>query len=266
MLASDHLSSSLHKNTQLSGVPDHPNSTPNHVKLFSNLAEISGFLHIQLPPILCHQNEYFEHISCPVGQRIYTVTQKFETLYLVNSGFLKTVLFDEFGHEQILNFPMKGDILGIDSLHSECHCSEAVTLSDCNLIVLPYRKLLELSHDYIQIEEALMKFISKELAQQQARLTMLGKTSAEARVAQFLVLLSEKFSLLGYSKNEFNLRMTRNEIGSYLGMTLETVSRIFSLLNELGIVSVHQKKICIHNLDNLKKLYAVTKSHLRQIC
>lgn len=251
-------------NTPVNNCAGSTNSETSHLKLWSNLAEIGELLNMPMPQAIYHENDHFQHLNYKMGQRIYTLEQKFDALYFVHSGFLKSVLFDEFGNEQVLNFPMRGDILGIDSIHTEHHNSEVVALSDCNVIVLPYKKLIELSHNHIHVEQTLFGLISKELAHQQVRLSMLGKTSAEARVAQFLVLLSDRFHSLGYSRNEFNLRMTRNEIGSYLGITLETVSRILSALNEQGTISVHQRKVQINNIDALKNLYTLTKSHNKQ--
>ena len=163
-------------------------------------------------------------------------------------------MFDEFGNEQVLCFPMRGDILGLDSVHSSCYEFEVVALSDCNLIIVPYKKLIDLSRSHAQVEHALFDMLSRELATQHVRMSMLGKISAHARVCMFLIMLSERFEELGYSKNEFNLRMTRQEIGSYLCITLETVSRILSSLKENGIIHVHQRRICIHDLKQLRKL------------
>ena len=167
------------------------------------------------------------------------------------------MLLDEFGHEQVLHFPMKGDVLGIDSIHVGHHSSEAIALSDCDIILVPYKSMVILSRQHEELEHALFSLMSRELAREQTMVSMLGALSAEARVSRFLLSLSDRFSYLGYSKNIFNLRMTRNEIGSYLGLTLETVSRTLSALNEIGLISVNQRKICINDafaLKNLRKL------------
>ena len=234
------------------------------LKLWSDFSEICSFLKISMPPNMHRENIHFHHINCKAGQSIYKSGQPFSALYLVNSGVLKTVLLDEFGNEQVLNFPMSGDVIGLDSLFSDKYQFDVVALSDCNLILLPVKQLFSLSRNYVQIEQSIFELISKELVQQHIRLSMIGKTSAEARVAQFLVVLSEKFSALGYSKNEYHLRMTRNDLGSYLGITLETVSRILSSLNESGIISVHQKKICLKNIDELKNIYLLGKHTSRK--
>lgn len=231
------------------------------LKLWSHVSEIGDFLRVQLSSNLGDQDDRFQHINYKAGQHIYLLGQPFESLYLVNSGFLKSVLYDDLGNEQVLDFPMSGDVLAIDSLHTNYHNSEAIALADCNIIKLPYRNLIKLSHRSEQVERAVFGFFSKELMNQQIRLSLLGKSKAEARVAQFLLLLSNRFLSLGYSGNEFNLRMSRCEIGSYLGIKLETVSRVLSSLNESGLISVRQKKIAINDIDALRNLQSPSSSH-----
>lgn len=229
-------------------------------RLWSDSADIGNFLNISLSENSSINKSRFQHLMFKHGQRIFRLGQPFDALYFVYSGFLKTVMFDEFGSEQVLNFPMRGDVLGLESMHSDEYKFEVVALSDCNVIVVPYKKLLELSHKYEQVEQSMYEMISKELAYQHVRLSMLGKISAEARVCQFLVMLSNRFLELGYSRCEYLLRMTRQEIGNYLGITLETVSRILSSLNESGIVKVHQKRICINDIEALKNMSLTVKA------
>jgi CRP/FNR family transcriptional regulator, anaerobic regulatory protein len=234
--------------------------TAPHLKLWSDFNEICDFLHISIPQPIPRDNGNFQHLNFKCGERIYRCGQRFDALYLVYSGFLKTILYDEFGNEQVLSFPMCGDVLGLDSIHEQAHKFEVVALSDCNVIRIPFGALIDLSHHYQQIEYSIFEIISRELARQHIRLSMLGKPSAEARVAQFLVYLSDRFLALGYSRSEFHLRMTRNELGSYLGITLETVSRILSSLKESGVISVHQKRICLNDIKALKSRSSAGKA------
>jgi len=252
-------SSSMYNDIKLPDDMALPASTSRtgHSKLWSDLTEIGEFLHTSAPKAMQNEKALFQHLQFKAGQRIHSLGQNFDSLYLVNSGFIKTVLFDENGDEQVLNFPMKGDVLGMDSIHTDCYSSESIALSDCDIILLPYKTIIGLSRTYEQLDHAIFNLMSRELARQQLRLSMHGTTSAEARVAKFLLSLSERFYALGYSKSSFNLRMTRNEIGSYLGLTLETVSRTLSALNEIGLLTVNQRQICIndaHALGILRKL------------
>ena len=197
------------------------------------------------------------------GQRIHTIGQPFDTLFIVHSGFLKTVLIDEFGNEQVLSFPMKGDLFGVDGIHTKRYASEAVALSNCDLILLPFKKFIALGRTHSELEHAMYSVMSRELVREQGMVSMLGALSAEARVARFLVSLSERFSEMGYSSKLFNLRMTRHEIGSYLGLTLETVSRTLSAFNEFGLITVDQRSIGIKDIDSLRTLRRLPPSSAR---
>ena len=232
-------------------------------KLWSNLKELCDILRIPSATVHTDEELLFQHVQFKTGQRIHTIGQPFDTLYVVHSGFLKTVLIDEFGNEQVLSFPMKGDLFGVDGIHSKRYASEAVALSNCDLILLPFKKLTALGRAHVEFEHSIYSVMSRELVREQAMVSMLGALSAEARVARFLVSLSERYADMGYSSKLFNLRMTRHEIGSYLGLTLETVSRTLSAFNEIGLITVDQRSIGIKDLDALKTLRRLPPSSSR---
>ncbi len=232
-------------------------------KLWSNLKELCEVLRIPATPSVADEELLFQHVQFKTGQRIHTIGQTFDTLYIVHSGFLKTVLIDEFGNEQVLSFPMKGDLFGVDGIHTKRYASEAVALSNCDLILLPFKKFTALGRTHVELEHAMYSVMSRELVREQAMVSMLGALSAEARVARFLVSLAERFAEMGYSSKLFNLRMTRHEIGSYLGLTLETVSRTLSAFNEIGLITVDQRSIGIKDADALKTLRRLPPSSSR---
>jgi CRP/FNR family transcriptional regulator len=232
-------------------------------RLWSNLKEVCELLHIPAATGMQAEELLFQHVQFKTGQRVHTIGQAFDTLYIVNSGFLKTVLIDEFGNEQVLSFPMKGDMLGVDGIHTRHYASEAVALSDCDLILLPFKKLAALSRAHPELENLMYGVMSRELVREQAMIGMLGALSAEARVARFLISLAERFGAMGYSSRLFNLRMTRHEIGSYLGLTLETVSRTLSAFNEIGMITVDQRTIGIKDPEALKNLRRLPPSRTR---
>jgi CRP/FNR family transcriptional regulator, anaerobic regulatory protein len=232
-------------------------------KLWSNLKELCELLRIPTVTSVGDEELLFQHVQFKTGQRIHTIGQPFDTLYIVHSGFLKTVLIDEFGNEQVLSFPMKGDLFGVDGIHTKRYASEAVALSNCDLILLPFKKFTALGRAHPELEHAMYSVMSRELVREQAMVSMLGALSAEARVARFLVTLAERFGEMGYSNKVFNLRMTRHEIGSYLGLTLETVSRTLSAFNEIGLITVDQRSICIKDADALRTLRRLPPSSSR---
>lgn len=232
-------------------------------KLWSNLKELCELLRMPASPALAEEEFMFQHVQFRTGQRIHTIGQPFDMLYVVHSGFLKTVLIDESGNEQVLSFPMKGDLFGVDGIHGRRYASEAVALSNCDLILLPFRKFTSLGRVHLELENAMYNLLSRELVREQSMVSMLGALSAEARVARFLVALSERFADMGYSSRIFNLRMTRHEIGSYLGLTLETVSRTLSAFNEIGLIAVEQRSIDIKDVESLKNLRRLPPSSAR---
>ena len=232
-------------------------------KLWSTLKEVCDMLRIQAPVNTANDEFQFQHMQFKAGQRIHTIGEPFDMLYIVYSGFLKTVVIDEFGNEQVLGFPMKGDLFGIDGIHTRHYSSETLALSNCDIVLVPFKALSSLGRKHAELETAVYGVMSRELVREQAIITQLASLSAEARVSRFLVYLSDRFSEMGYSGKQFNLRMTRQEIGNYLGLTLETVSRTFSALNAAGLISVEQRAITIHDVQTLKTLRRLPPSSSR---
>ena len=239
------------------------NATNKYGKLWSSLKEVCELLHIPSTGLGSEEGTAFQHVQFKAGQRVHTIGQPFDMLYIVNSGFLKSVLIDEFGNEQVLSFPMKGDMFGIDGIHSKQYASETVALTSCDVILVPFKALTSLGRKYPDLETSVFGVMSRELVREQAMVSMLGSLSAEARVARFLMMLSDRFSKMGYSGKQFNLRMTRQEIGSYLGLTLETVSRSFSAFNAIGLISVDQRAIEIKDPETLRTLRRLPPSKAR---
>jgi CRP/FNR family transcriptional regulator, anaerobic regulatory protein len=221
-------------------------------KLWSSLEEVCQLM--QVPVSQADDTIRFQHMQFRAGQRIYTIGQPFDMLYVVYSGFLKTVAIDESGNELVLGFPMKGDMFGIDGIHGKAYTSEVVALSTCDVILIPFKTLLTIGKASPDVEQAMWGAMGRELIREQRMISSIGSLGAEARVARFLISLSERFAEIGFSSKQFNLRMTRQEIGSYLGLTLETVSRTLSAFNALGLISVEQKTVTIHEPDTLKTL------------
>lgn len=210
-----------------------------------------------IPNIVVETDIRFQRRRVKAGQWLFGSGEKFKAVFIVYAGFLKTVLVDNAGNEQILGFPMKGDLLGIDGLHNEHYASQAVALTDCDLVVIPFPELMSLGHEYTLLESWLYRAVGRELVREHAVVGLLGTLGAEARVARFLVALSERFAAIGYSSASFNLRMTRQEIGSYLGLTLETVSRSLSALDDAGLIHINQRAVEIRDIASLRSLQKI---------
>jgi CRP/FNR family transcriptional regulator len=245
------------------GAPVAGRGWQRHRKLWSNLNELCDQLSVTAPPSVLEEATLFQHVQFKPGQRIHTNGQPFEMLYVVYSGFLKTVMIDESGNEQILAFPMKGDLFGIDGIHSKQFTSETVALSECDIILVPFKTFTALARMHGDLELAMYGVMSRELVREQAMISSLSSLSAEARVARFLAFLSQRYTQMGYSGTQFNLRVTRQEIGNYLGLTLETVSRTLSAFNATGLISIVQKAVVLNDLAALQTLRRLPPSQGR---
>lgn len=181
------------------------------------------------------------------GETLYRCGESFESLYAVRSGFLKSSVVLEDGRDQVTGFHMAGEIVGMDGIGTERHAADVIALEDSEVCVIPYARLEEFG-----LERQLHKVMSRELVRDQGVMMLLGTMRAEERLAAFLLNLSQRFVARGYSPNEFHLRMTRDEIGSYLGLSLETVSRLFSRFQADELISVQQKHIRILDTAGLR--------------
>jgi CRP/FNR family transcriptional regulator, anaerobic regulatory protein len=181
------------------------------------------------------------------GESIYRAGTTFDSLYAVRTGFFKSRVVLEDGRDQVTGFNMAGEILGMDGIGSGEHTADVIALEDSEVCVIPYSHL-----EQPEMQRQLHKVMSRELVRDQGVMMLLGTMRAEERLAAFLLNLSQRFVARGYSPSEFHLRMTRDEIGSYLGLSLETVSRLFSRFHEDGLISVQQKHIRILDIAGLK--------------
>jgi CRP/FNR family transcriptional regulator, anaerobic regulatory protein len=188
------------------------------------------------------------------GQHLYRGGDAFQAIYAIKTGFFKTDVLLEDGREQVTGFQMAGEVLGMDGIGSEKHTCNAVALEDSEVCVIPFADLENYSREITALQRHFHKMMSREIVRDHGVMMLLGIMRAEERLAAFLLNLSQRFTARGYSPTEFNLRMTRNEIGSYLGLKLETVSRAFSRFQEEGLITVHQKHIQIRDAAGLKKL------------
>ncbi|QOJ22252.1 MAG: fumarate/nitrate reduction transcriptional regulator Fnr [Gammaproteobacteria bacterium] len=188
----------------------------------------------------------------PRGGYLHRTGTKFQSLFAVRSGFFKTCVLEEDGRQQVTGFHMTGELLGLDAISTDTHTCDAIALEDSEVCEIPFAKLEEISRTIPSLMRHFHKIMSREIVRDHGVMLLLGSMKAEERLASFLLNLSRRFLMRGYSESEFNLRMTREEIGSYLGLKLETVSRAFSKLQDENIITVDNKHIQINDIDRLK--------------
>ncbi|UFS56561.1 fumarate/nitrate reduction transcriptional regulator Fnr [Comamonadaceae bacterium M7527] len=209
-------------------------------------------------------NAELEHIDRVVstrrriskGQPLFSAGQAFNAMFAVRSGFFKTLITAPDGREQVTGFQMAGEILGMDGIVNAQHSCDAVALEDAEVCVMPYDNMESISRDFPSLQHHIHRVMSRELVRDQGMMLMLGSMRAEERLAAFLVNLTQRLTARGFSASEMVLRMTREEIGSYLGMKLETVSRTFSKFVDEALIEVKQRHIKIVNMDGLRALAA----------
>jgi CRP/FNR family transcriptional regulator, anaerobic regulatory protein len=185
---------------------------------------------------------------------LYRAGEPLQSLFAVRSGFLKSCIVDEFGREQVTGFHMSGELIGMDAIGTGRHVSDAVALEDTDVCDIPFDRLEELSRNIPALQQHFHRIMSREIARDYGVMLLLGNMRAEERVAAFLLNLSQRFAARGYSPTRFILRMTRHEIGSYLGLKLETISRAFSGLQEGGLIGVQGRSVELKSIEKLRAL------------
>ena len=188
------------------------------------------------------------------GDSLFKAGDPFNSLYAIRSGFMKTTVLNADGREQVTGFQMSGELLGLDGIGSGRYNGNAVALEDSEACVLPFALIEELGREVPAIQRNLHSVLSREIVRDHGVMMLLGSMSAEERLAAFLINLSRRFTARGYSSSDFYLRMTREEIGSYLGLKLETVSRLFSRFQADNMIEVQQKHVRILDIPALEAL------------
>ena len=189
------------------------------------------------------------------GHALYHEGEKFQFIYAVRSGTFKSNLTLKDGREQVTGFQMAGELLGLDGLASGRHASSAVALEDAEICAIPYAHLSELAAGSTDMQHVISRLMSREIVREHSLMMLLGSMNAEERLAAFLLNISQRMKARGYSASEFHLRMSRAEIGSYLGMKLETVSRTFSGFQQHGLLEVDKKHVRIVDLEGLTRAF-----------
>ncbi|MDH2918811.1 MAG: fumarate/nitrate reduction transcriptional regulator Fnr [Sideroxydans sp.] len=186
------------------------------------------------------------------GDYLYRSNDPFHSLYAIRTGSFKTQVLHADGREQVTGFQMTGEIIGLDAISTDLHSCDAVAMEDSEVCALPFNQLETMSRELPSLQRHLYKIMSREIVRDQGIMLLLGSMRAEERLAAFLLNLSQRLARRGFSATQFQLRMSRQEIGSYLGLKLETVSRAFSHFQELGLINVKVRAIEIIDVQKLQ--------------
>lgn len=222
---------------------------------------------------LCTLAQYFEDqgadpvilLRRQVSRRgvLYTSGQRFENLFSIRAGFFKTFVTSADGRTQVTGFHMAGDVIGLDGIGSGLHTASAVALEDSEVCVFPFERVAEMALTMPALQNQLQCILSDEIVRDHQVMLMLGSMQAHERVAAFLVDLLARLRARGWSSSETVLRMTRRDIGNFLGLSLETVSRIFSDLVDRKILRVTLRHVLV--MDPVRLAQVANGDHVAQL-
>lgn len=185
------------------------------------------------------------------GDVLFSAGDKFSNLYAVRTGCIKLTASSAQGEEQILGFYLPGEIIGLDGIEKEIHGCTAVALDTSSLCAIGFNNLAEVCRQLPALNDQMFRLMGRELTHDNQLLLTITKKNADGRIATFLLSLSTRFRRLGYSATEFRLPMSRSEIGNYLGLTFETVSRSLNRFQKQGLISINHKYITILDMTAL---------------
>jgi len=198
------------------------------------------------------------------GDLLFRTGEHFRSLYVVKTGSVKSYAPNDEGGEQVLGFHLPGEIIGLDAIDKEVHACSARVLETSAICEVPFSRLEELSNTLPSLQHQLYRLLSKEIGQDTEMLLLLGKKSAEERLASFLLSLSNRLHKRGLCHTDFYLSMSRHEIANYLGLAVETVSRLFTRFQDERLLKVDRKHIELLDLDSLEAIMGGTTTEKHQ--
>ncbi len=188
------------------------------------------------------------------GQPLFATDTPFKSIFVVRSGSFKTTVQASDGREQVTGFYFPGEFIGMDAIYEQAYKSTAKALESSSVCELPFEKLQEFGATMPQLQVQMMSRLSKELSGDKTLMFLLGKKTAEEKLATFLLSLSRRFQDRGFSAREFQLSMSRGDIANHLGLAVETVSRLFTRFQDEGLINIQGKAISLVDSDKLKQL------------
>lgn len=201
--------------------------------------------------------ERFEEIVAPLppmarGATLYRTGDRSRALYAVKSGAMKSVVSTRDGLEQIVGFHLPGELIGFDGVDALHNCT-VVALDRSRVCELPLDKLENLAGQVKGLQREVYQVMRREISQEQSMLLLLARHTAPERLASFLLSLSQRLGRRGFSRQEFELPMSRHDMANYLGLAAETISRLLATLAREHVVEIHRRHVLIHDFDALKR-------------
>jgi CRP/FNR family transcriptional regulator, anaerobic regulatory protein len=177
------------------------------------------------------------------GEMLFRQGEPFNSIYALRSGAVKTYNLSDSGEEQITGFHLASELIGLSGMDSQVYPLSAMALETTSVCEIPFERLDDLTATMPQLRKQLMRLMSREIRDDQQMMLLLSRKTADERIATLLINLSARFRARGYSAKVFRLAMSRNEIGNYLGLAVETVSRVFTRFQQQGLIAADGKQV-----------------------
>jgi len=224
--------------------------TCNDCGIYGLCSEVNGSdVDLRLPETIVRNRRLFER-----GELLYRTDEPVRNIYAVRSGSVKTYVLTKNGRMQITGFHIAGELLGLGAIAAHYFTTEAMALETTMVCEVPIEVLEVYSKEIPSIRQQMLKILSQEILDNQKLMLLLGKKSADERLATFLLSISQRFRRRRYSPTEFNLSMSRSDIGNYLGIAEETVSRVFTRFQSEGLLATKQRQVQLLDLDRLDNI------------
>ncbi|HTF97564.1 MAG TPA: fumarate/nitrate reduction transcriptional regulator Fnr [Cellvibrio sp.] len=188
------------------------------------------------------------------GDYLYRANDSFASVYAIRSGAVKATTLSDSGEEQVTGFYLPGEVVGMDGIADNRYANSVVALETASVCEIPFYRIEELSLQISNLQRHLFQLMSREITQDQQIITLLSKSNAEERVAALLLSISSRNNRRQLSATAFRLPMSRTDIGNFLGLTIETVSRIFTRLQKQDVINVDKKEVVIKNMEQLRSI------------
>lgn len=188
------------------------------------------------------------------GERLFQSGNPFHSIYIVHSGSIKTYVESSDGEQQLTGFYFAGDIIGIDAFETGYHQTSAEALETSSFCEISIKKFECLLREMPMLQHQFFAHMSRQMTQQQQLLLLLGKMNSKRRLATFLLDVSDHMRVQGCSSNNINLSMSRHDIANYLGLAIETVSRILTNYQNTEILDVMGRNIVMKNKNKLQSI------------
>lgn len=185
------------------------------------------------------------------GDFVYRTGDPFRAIYAIRGGSVKTYIIADDGRIQVTGFHFAGSVLGLDSMATGQYNCEAIALESTGVCEVPFRRFEDLSKNIPDLQYQMLEIMSQEILDNRNLIMLLGKMNGEQRLAAFLLSMSKRFEKHGIWHREFNMSMSRSDIGNYLGMAEETISRILTRFQEERLIAVQRRKVTLNDLDRL---------------